>query len=155
MKRSFAFLTAAGILLAGCTQTVYPDGVLAGDALTERLTNTKLILRPIGDKKPRKGAPTQITVKMLPSGESTWETNGDYPRETLAHWEVQGNRLCIEDPNRRFYEERRRKAGKKVVKREKGSNCSVVAIKGGLITIYAPKRSYSPQRAMTGRILPL
>ncbi|MCX7567022.1 hypothetical protein OS189_11780 [Sulfitobacter sp. F26169L] len=136
-------------------QTVYPENVLAGAALTERLTSTKLFPCPVGDKKPPKGAATQFIVKMLPSGESTWESNGKYSRETLTHWEVRGNRLCLEDPNRRFYEERRRKQGKKIRKREKYDNCGVVAINGDLITIYAPKRSYAPQRALTGRIRPL
>lgn len=155
MKKSYAFLAAAGLLLSACTQTVYPENVLAGAALTERLTNTKLLLRPAGVKNPRKGAPTKFIVKMLPSGESTWENDGKYPREALTHWEVRGNQLCLEDPNRRFYEERRRKEGKKVIKREKYDNCGVVAINGNLITIYAPKRSYAPQRALTGRITPL
>ncbi|MGJ8595706.1 hypothetical protein [Sulfitobacter sp.] len=155
MKLSFALIAAAGLFLSGCTQTVYPDGVLAGDALTERLTNTRLTLSPVGGKKPRPGQATRYIVKMLPSGESTWESNGKYKRETLSHWEVRGNQLCLEDPNRRFYEERRRKAGKPVRKRTKNDTCGVVAIKGGLITIYAPKRSYAPQTALTGRIAPL
>ncbi|WP_299024771.1 hypothetical protein [uncultured Sulfitobacter sp.] len=155
MKISFAFVAAAGLLLAGCTQTVYPDGVLAGDALTERLTNTKLVLRPVMDTKPRKGQATQFIVKMLPSGESTWESNGRYPRESLSHWEVRGNLLCLEDPNRRFRDAQRRKDGRKAIKRPKNAGCGVVAIKGNLITIHAPKGSYSPSRALTGRISPL
>lgn len=155
MKFSFAFLTAAGLMLAGCTQTIYPEGVLAGDALTKRLTNTKLILRSVSDTKPRKGQATKFTVKMLASGESTWETNGKYPRETLSHWEVRGNLLCLDDPNRRFRDAARKREGRKVYKPAKNAGCGAVAIKGNLITIHAPKSSRGGSRALTGRIMPL
>ncbi|KEJ88116.1 hypothetical protein [Sulfitobacter donghicola] len=151
MKKTFAALAAVGLMLSACAQTVYPEDVLAGDALTNRLTNTKLHLRVVSETKPRKGAATKFVVKMLPTGVSTWENNGKYRRVTLSNWEVRGNMLCLDDPNRKFYEERRRREGKKIYKREKNANCSPVAIQGDLITIHTPKSSYL-NRALTGRI---
>jgi len=152
MKKTLGFLVAAGLLVSACTQTVYPENVLAGEALKARLTNTQLVLRPVSEAKPRKGAPTKFIVNMLLAGESTWEVNGSYPRKSLSAWTVRGNQVCLDDPNRRFYEERRRKAGQKVTKRAKNANCGVIAIKGDRVTMYPPQRAYGSKIVYTGTI---
>ena len=152
-----AMLAATGLFLSACAPQIYPDGVLAGDALEARLTNTLMTLRPVTDPKRKAfpGAPTRLVVKMLQSGESTWETNGKFPRETLTHWDVRGNQLCLENPNQRFYDARRKKRGQKVRKRDPNANCGVIAIKGNLVTLYSPARRGTVRPLFTGHIKPL
>jgi len=152
--KSLLMMAAAGLMLSACSTVVVPDGVLAGDALEKRLTGTRLIVHPVG-VKPRKGAATQYIIKMLQSGESTWESNGKFPRETLLHWDVKGNLICFENPNQRFRDAARKQRGQKVRKRGKYDNCSVVAIKGESITIYAPQGAFNKNTALTGKIRPL
>jgi hypothetical protein len=146
-----SLLAAAGIALTVNTSDVSANEVLAGKALEKRLTNTMLTLRPVG-RKLRKGEATRDKIKLLPTGTSTWETNGQYPRESLFHWRVRGNLICFENANQRFYDKRRRDRGQKVRKRGKYDNCSVLGLKGNLVTMYAPQGSFNKDWALTGRI---
>jgi len=145
-----SLLAAAGVALTMNTGFASANEALQGKALENRLTNTQMTLRPVG--KQRKGAPTRYIVKLLPTGEATWEVNGQYKRKSHFHWRVRGNLLCFEGPNQRFIDERIRKRGGKVRKRGKYDNCSPLGLKGDRATMYAPQRSFNKNFVLTGRI---
>lgn len=146
-----SFLAAAGVALTMNTGTVSASELLSGKALETRLTNTQMTLRPVR-KAAYKGAPTRYIIKLLPTGEATWEVNGKYKRKSHFHWRIRGNLLCFEGPNQRFIDERRRKRGAKVRKRGKYDACSPLGLKGDRATMYAPQGAFNKSFVLTGRI---
>jgi len=146
-----SFLAAAGVALTMNTGTVSASELLSGKALETRLTNTQMTLRPVR-KATYKGAPTRYIIKLLPTGEATWEVNGKYKRKSHFHWRIRGNLLCFEGPNQRFIDERRRKRGDKVRKRGKYDACSPLGLKGDRATMYAPQGAFNKNFVLTGRI---
>ncbi len=146
-----SLLAAAGIALSVGAGDVSANEVLSGKALEKRLTNTQMTLKPVG-RKLRKGEATRHIIKLLPTGEATWETNGQYAREGHWHWRIRGNLVCFENANKRFIDKRARERGQKIRKRGKYDNCSVLGLKGDRVTMYAPQGAFNKNWALTGRI---